>query len=697
MDFNWIKTIFKKKQPINNSVDITTIDTSFIHIPKFSELSKTDQDKVLDYYHKLNLDNYDILVKYSDDIREKYDIDKELLHLTLTRYNEWYKDVENNNIITDLYRLIHKINYSVLSKYEYKYIYDDIINIRKELELRAVALNMFIKKESKRKYDFLGIFGKAERLKYLSDKNRLNSEYERLKIAIKDNIINQSIIKMDIKENDNIKEKYDLLNEYNTRDDFLDENVRENIAEILVNINKTLFTNSYLWDEFVDEIESLLIDEDNEKIAKLISYIEMGDEISWSKLIKSWSKEQLELFYKILAKYLRKHELYIINHKEDYKIFIDEMNHIINEYERTRTKDWDVSRLRNMVDHYSNKLQCYNTLFKKILREDIMNELNNTFYKLDWLSILAYHQGFFDLRFLWEHEEYYIDLSNKLLKKVEEKYGIEFDSDIFLLSSRHRNNFNAMFTTDGYKEKKKIEKRREFIKMSQEYSFIDLFDLLNGYEDDIEIFFDQTVGVRKKHGLSDYLGKISDSDYVQCQMISSRSNIVPLENIFYLTKLFPNIKFDFNKTYSLSKKSPYPNKGHGAFTNYVTQIKLDKLNSIYDKRILVIPDEMYQTLSPMQLLHNNRYTTAIYIPNRHYFDFYLNNSYISYISTFFIKHSLAKSLHLYNKYQCINDCFTINNKVFMVVPNNIKYHELSIYLDNYLDIKNDNKVLKKEI
>lgn len=79
---------------------------------------------------------------------------------------------------------------------------------------------------------------------------------------------------------------------------------------------------------------------------------------------------------------------------------------------------------------------------------------------------------------------------------------------------------------------------------------------------------------------------------------------------------------------------------------------------------------------------------------RHYFDFYLNNSYIS---TFFIKHSLAKSLHLYNKYQCINDCFTINNKVFIVVPNNINYHELSIYLDNYLDIKNDKKVLKKEI
>ncbi len=694
MDFNWIKTIFKKKQPINNSVDIATIDTSFIHIPKFNELSKTDQDKVLDYYHKLNLDNYDMLVKYSDDIREKYDIDKEILHLTLTRYNEWYKDVENNNIITDLYRLIHKINYAVLSKYEYKYIYDDIINIRKELELRAVALNMFIKKESKRKYDFLGIFGKAERLKYLSDKNRLNSEYERLKIAIKDNIINQSIIKMDIKENDNLKEKYDLLNEYNTRDDFLDENVRENIVEILVNINKTLFTNSYLWDEFVDEIESLLIDEDNEKIAKLIPFIKMGDEGPWSKLIKFWSKEQLELFYKILAKYLHKHELYIINHKEDYKIFINEMNSIINEYERTRTKDWDVSYLRNKVDYYYNKQECYRTLYKKILPEDIMNELNNTFYKLDWLSTLAYHQGFFDLRIFLKHEDYYIDLSDELLRKVEEKYGIEFDPDIYLLNSKNRNNFNAMFTTNNYKEKKKIEKRREFIKKNQEYSFIDLFDLLNGYEDDIEIFFNQTDGIIKKHGLSDYLGAISDSDYVQCQIISSRSNIVPLENIFYLTKLFPNIEFNFNRTYSLSKSSRYANKGRGAFTNYVTQIKLDKLNSTCDKRILVIPDEMYQTLSPTHLLCTNRYTMAIYLPNRHYFDFYLNNSYIS---TFFIKHSLAKKLHLYNKYRCVKDSFTINNKVFIVVPNNIKYHELSNYLDEYLNIKSENKVLKKEI
>lgn len=215
MNFNWIKRFFKKPIKTSKSVDVATIDTSFIRAPKFSELPKREQDRVLKYYHELDFNNYESLLKFSDGLSNKYSYYQELLQSTLNRYNKENIDaVEKRKNYKDR-QLAIKINLAILSTYEYEIIYKDMYRIKRELELRLVALDMFIKKESKRKYDFLGIFGKAERLSYLNNKNKLANEQERLKIAIKNNILTTSLIERTIKENDNLKEKYELLEQYN--------------------------------------------------------------------------------------------------------------------------------------------------------------------------------------------------------------------------------------------------------------------------------------------------------------------------------------------------------------------------------------------------------------------------------------------------------------------------------------------------
>ena len=75
MNFGWIKRFFKKKNLSNtNTSDLATIDTSFIRIPKLSELSDEnvnyDADKcgltivhVLEEIDKLNNSKRKVLLK----------------------------------------------------------------------------------------------------------------------------------------------------------------------------------------------------------------------------------------------------------------------------------------------------------------------------------------------------------------------------------------------------------------------------------------------------------------------------------------------------------------------------------------------------------------------------------------------------------------------------------------------------------
>ena len=216
MDFGWLKKIFRKKNLSNtNTSDLATIDTSFIRAPKLSKLSKEEKEKVLEFYNKLKSGSGIDLVKYSNDLLEKANTEREMLLRAMSRYEEQYRFLEDTRKKYKQKQIpsIEIYNLGKLSSIEYSIIEKNIMNIRKELELKLVALDMYIKKEEKRNYNFLDVFGRAERIKFFTDKNKLLSERERLLTSIKidENIL--TIIRKDIKDNQRLIIYHDLLKE----------------------------------------------------------------------------------------------------------------------------------------------------------------------------------------------------------------------------------------------------------------------------------------------------------------------------------------------------------------------------------------------------------------------------------------------------------------------------------------------------
>ena len=183
MSLNWIKNLFKHNNLAKNDNNaISIIDTDFIQIPNIKELSKRDQGKVIKYIDEINYDNYETIVKYSNDLLLKSNDEIAILNYLFDKYNK-----ENQYPISAPDGIHHRYINSSIFLGEINIIFNNLLQIRKELELRIVAFNMYVKKEEKRKYDFLGIFGKAERLRYLSDKSNLLDTIKRLKIALKIN------------------------------------------------------------------------------------------------------------------------------------------------------------------------------------------------------------------------------------------------------------------------------------------------------------------------------------------------------------------------------------------------------------------------------------------------------------------------------------------------------------------------------
>lgn len=94
MGFGFLSKIFKNNQHKPNTSEIATIDTSFLHISKFKDLSEEEQKIVLNNLERLKLENYEDLVKYSDELVEKANLERELLLRAMMRYEEQYKDLE---------------------------------------------------------------------------------------------------------------------------------------------------------------------------------------------------------------------------------------------------------------------------------------------------------------------------------------------------------------------------------------------------------------------------------------------------------------------------------------------------------------------------------------------------------------------------------------------------------------------------
>ncbi len=713
MNFSIFKNLFKKKTKEN--INITTIDTNNIHIRTFSMLDKNEKKKVLEYLNKLDYTNYKELVKYTDDISNLYSFEQEILNQTMDRYKEKFECNINITMV-----------YTKLAKYEYSYIINNIWKIRKELECRLLALEMFLKKK-----EFNKVFGsKKDKTDYLVNKDNIKSEISRIKISIKTVDYVLGMVAQNIKENSNIEEKIKELESVATekiKNDIkrcfgseLDMIVEYCLNHFDLTESFAFEVNEKLLDKVKREKESLLKRTISKKIRDSLEieilqldslwyYIKGPHSCSWSSLPQQLSDKDLEELYKITAKYLHQYEINYCNHKNDYKIYLEDMNNIINTYMTTPTAKWDMASLEEKIMYYLEELDSYLDMFEDYIGLELRDKLWDTFNKMVWLYYLKEDKYIYD----YDYKTMY-DFSNELLTKVEDKFGVKLD-----IGHYHT------------KEKKYIE-RNNFINNYWDTHFIDFIDLLNDNYDNIDIAIYSKELQEDNHliNIEYFLKQIGikniDSFYHFISQTKEDKKLT-LEEIFYLLKLLKKDKFDLTKTNQLSTVSSIDLVDELDFAKYLALVMFKIYENNYDDRILIIPDIVYNFLG---VESREKYfyqqvsvgKEAVFARDREMFkDFLISEKNRNCFKYLFVKEDVINSfrdwikwvipiLHkfsknsrqelcpqvdMYKKYLNTSDKeIMINDFKIIIIPNDTTYKDLTNYLDIQLE---KDKILQKKL
>lgn len=692
MNFNWLKRLFKIKTSTNNNdVGISTIDTSFIKVPRLSDLSKENQDKVMEYFNEIKYENYETIVKYGESLLEKSNQETDFLvhdlEDSIKNISTMLKDINENNY----FKLL-------LYREEIKLSIEELNKIEQEAELRLIALDMYIKKEERRKYDFLGIFGKAERLRYLSDKSSLLNERQRLLITIKLNKQHLQIIYNTLNEN---KDLLELMNNYfNSQSVYMvycNYEVCGRYAKELFN-RKSLIRN----DKCNELINFIDICDHISRIYRGIGYANNSPQI----LAELESRLEYQKIIPFLARESREIKKYVYEHRNDYKIIISEINAIVNKYAKMPSTNWDIKELENYVLKYENLIDTYRGVCKEYITDDILLsmvkallDLNYFVYCLANKSIASniYRDKKVSKNQLFDEEYWDLDIEDMIVKDAEIKYYYQKALEIFKkIEGKYGVKLDFSLVNQFNKDEERLE-NIEFFRLKSELKYLN--DILNGNFDIFDLYFRfnldiESNGIILKNSTYD----IQDNAYIS------------IENLFYLLK-FLNIK-----KYSLSElfKAPEPFKQKCNIKNEKSMAKstincyrlnellvrcyFSKLEQEYDDRILVIPKEinfhplieygyskiLYSLDDELNISDN---TIGIYVSN--FSQAITINRALGFkqsqIKYLFIKEKLCNEL--------VKNKASINLKV-IIVPDDIKYSELSSYLDKALG--KEGKVFKKE-
>ena len=450
MKFNLFKRLFKKNNKTQNETSaVATLDTSLIKVPKFSELNDESKEKVLSLLSGLNYDNYESLLKYSDDLLTKSDNEREILINTMDRYEKVFTRISNYQ--EEYNKLPSTIINVMISGLEYRMILQDILETRKELELRLIALDMFIKKESKRKLDFLGVFGRADRMKYLNNQTRLYNELERLRTMIKTNDNIMDAVSREIYAARNIRKEFEIQG----RDSRLENRIRDELSLYLyAEPHYSLPTRNTMWDYWDAMVEVVKRMEGYEDVkgkiidAKRIeNYIDeatnWGEDNSWDNVIREMPREFIDVIYYESAKCYHNLELYKFEHKDDYKIYYEELNKIIKDIESKPTSEWDGKQLDAIISKYCKEIPEYCSICKKYINHDIrkmlfysvinlmffrniLNKSNDGWYRRrEEEDFWDYFDGLCGNNARDDAQKYCLAKAWDLLRKVEDKYGVE--------------------------------------------------------------------------------------------------------------------------------------------------------------------------------------------------------------------------------------------------------------------------------
>lgn len=387
MNFNWLKRLFIKKEK-EDCINLSRIDTSLVHVRKFKDLDKESKEKVKEYYKTLDFKDYESILKFTNELDNKASDEREILFRTMTRYDNLSEEYKTSSLKQVSYEEYHL---GKLASLEYRMIIDNIREIRKDLELHLIALDMFIEKENKKKYIFSLSFNKAEKMKQRNDKEKLLNAEERLLISLKNNDYILCAVLNTIKTNDKFRELYEKYKAYEKK---IDKNVDDEHERSLLSYSMRRVSykirNCY-FDEFKEAIKEEIVNKMvghaltddgirilckkfdinkdmvliTEEIANYVFEEVFKEYTGWLDFIDVVPPLFRDKMYEIIARFSQMREEYVYIHRHDDKLIIDGLDKIIKEHEQLPRGKWNKELLEKMVNEYTIKTSRIIEIYKQ--------------------------------------------------------------------------------------------------------------------------------------------------------------------------------------------------------------------------------------------------------------------------------------------------------------------------------------------
>lgn len=188
---NTIKNFFKKNKTLapggnpdaSLDKDIVPYDTSLVILPQYEELSKKEQEMVNAYMGEVNIEDTSTMITYATNMSEYASANVNLLIKVFDRITQKPADWQLENMSP---KQVQEARLEALiGNKELQIFQSGLAKLKQESILRAVALHELVKREDKRKIEFLKVFARAEHMKRKEQKEQLGLAEERMKITVK--------------------------------------------------------------------------------------------------------------------------------------------------------------------------------------------------------------------------------------------------------------------------------------------------------------------------------------------------------------------------------------------------------------------------------------------------------------------------------------------------------------------------------
>ena len=383
---------FKGKKIILEEHNIVTLADKPIYLPNYQELTIEDKTKIDNYKKEININNFDTLISYTNELRDK---SKDITNLLIKFLYELEQVSESLAIKKDLGKDI-KINQYELVDYEIKYAKITSLNNilkekRKELELKLLGVlkykEEYQRHNVKHNIEYLGILGRDKKLKREMEEIGLRNLENTLKVAINALDYNLEVSRNSVETAriliDSLKAYIKKQKDYYSLRDkkYYDK------LEFYKNINELIFEN------------------------KLIGIYDLNKILCDNHLI----------YHDILPFKLANIEVQIDLAKEKYKdkfikYFREQYNNILN--------------IPNTLDNVDSLVKKINELLviQEVYQEDISRELRNKLYEMKFLLLskkfIENHRTKYEY-INYEEKKYYSEIIKREYKKF-----IKLNSDI---------------------------------------------------------------------------------------------------------------------------------------------------------------------------------------------------------------------------------------------------------------------------